>query len=187
MEDRELVQRVVADDDLEAFALLVRRHQAKVYRLAVSILGPGAEGEAEDVAQEALLRAYRELDGFRGDARFTTWLYRIARNLAVDAVRRPHRRRPHVGLDAVTQHSAPAHTGPEERAIADERAGRVEDCVRRLPPRWQATFRLHYWLGHTVEETADLLGQPAGTVKSHLHRGRRLLARCLEDRQQEST
>lgn len=180
MDDRELVRKTVEEDDLDAFAALVRRHQQKVYRLAVSILGPGAEAEAEDVAQEALLRAYRRLPRFRREARFTTWLHRITRNLAIDALRRPRRRRPHVGIEALA--SLPTHScsDPEQAAIDQQRARDVERCVRRLPPRWQATFRLHYWLGHSIDEIAELLDQPPGTVKSQLHRGRRLLARCLE-------
>jgi RNA polymerase sigma-70 factor (ECF subfamily) len=180
MDDRELVRRVVEQDDLDAYGVLVRRHQAKAFRLALSVLGPGSEAEAEEVAQDALLRAYRELPGFRGDARFTTWLYRITRNLAVDAARRPHRSRPHVGIESLAGQPSRSQPGPDDLAIRAQRARRVERCIQRLPPRWQATFRLHYWLGHSVAEIAELLGQRPGTVKSHLHRGRRLLARCLE-------
>lgn len=180
MNDRALVREVVERDDREAFAELVRRHRDKAFGLAISTLGPGAEAAAEDVVQEAFLRAYRRLPGFRGEARFTTWLYRIVRNLAIDRLRRPRQSRPHVD-EAVLSRRAAVEGDPQRALLVAERARRIEACLRRLPRKWQACFRLHYWMDCSTREIGEMLDMPRGTVKSYLFRGRELLAACLEE------
>lgn len=175
--DEALVIRFCDRGDASAFDTLVRRHRDPVFRVAVSVLGPGGEAEAEEVAQETFLRVHHALPTFRRDARFGTWLYRIAFNQALNAKARV--RLPRVPLTAVGEVPDP---GPEPGAtVADlGRRQALDASIARLPEVYQSALRLHYWLGHTVAEIADLLGVPPNTVKSYLHRARLSLRAHLE-------
>ena len=164
------------------FERVVASEKERVFRVALSVLGPGRESEAEDVAQEAFVRAFRALPGFRGESRLSTWLYRLAFNLAVDH-RRAAGRRPATAGDEATA-ALPARdpaSDPYRTSQGAERRRAVRDALDALPEDQRAVLHLHYWLGHTVREIAELLGLPAGTVKSHLHRGRERLGKELAD------
>ncbi len=181
MENEErLVERATAGDDA-AFAELVRRYRERVFRLAVSVLGRAFVAEAEEVTQEVFLRAYRALPSFRGEARFGTWLYRIAFTQAVNLKARVRFRAPHVSDAALAGLPSPDRAVPDR--LDDARRARVlADCIADLPDVYQAALRLHYWMGESVADSAELLGIPENTVKSYLHRARRLLHVMLEQR-----
>jgi RNA polymerase sigma-70 factor (ECF subfamily) len=166
-----------------AFEELVAREKERVFRVALSVLGPGCEAEAEDVTQEVFVRAYRSLPSFRGESRLSTWIYRLAFNLAVDHRRRLGRRREDGDPDRAEAlpDSAPAGD-PYRAARQDERSRAVRRALARVSEERRAVLHLHYWMGHTVAEIGELLGLPAGTVKSHLHRAREALREELEDR-----
>ena len=157
------------------FEELVASQKERVFRVALSVLGPGRESEAEDVAQEAFVRAYRALPGFRGESRLSTWVHRLAFNLAVDH-RRAAGRRPigAAGSGGGVGEEAMARLPARDPGSDPYRASR--DAERR-----RAVLHLHYWLGCTVREIGDLLDLPPGTVKSHLHRGRERLGKELAD------
>lgn len=167
----------------EAFADLVRAEKDRVFRVALSVLGPGRAADAEDVAQEVFVRAHRALPSFRGESRVGTWLYRLAFNRAVDH-RRRLRRRAEAPLEEPGAAAVPPAAGggsdPYRAARGAEEARAVRRALARLPDRERAVLHLHYWLGHTVGEIGELLGLPDGTVKSHLHRGRERLRKELE-------
>lgn len=167
----------------EAFADLVRTEKDRVFRVALSVLGPGRAADAEDVAQEVFVRAHRALPSFRGESRVGTWLYRLAFNRAVDH-RRRLRRRAEAPLEETGAETALPAAGAGEDPYRASRRAEVARAVRcalgRLSDRERAIVHLHYWLGHTVTEIGELLGLPAGTVKSHLHRGRERLRKELE-------
>lgn len=168
----------------KAFADLVRTEKDRVFRVALSVLGPGRAADAEDVAQEVFVRAHRALPSFRGESRVGTWLYRLAFNRAVDHRRRLRRRAEapleEPGAERVEPAAAGAGSDPYRAARGAEEARAVRRALARLPDRERAVLHLHYWLGHTVAEIGELLGLPAGTVKSHLHRGRERLRKELE-------
>jgi RNA polymerase sigma-70 factor (ECF subfamily) len=167
---------------LRAFERVVAGEKERVFRVALSVLGPGRESEAEDVAQEAFVRAFRSLSGFRGESRLSTWLYRLAFNLAVDHRRAVGRRPATVGDEAmaVLPASDPG-SDPYRASRGAERDRAVRAALDVLPEDQRAVFHLHYWLGHTVREIGELLDLPPGTVKSHLHRGRERLGKELAD------
>jgi len=168
-------------DERARFDDLVRSQKDRVFRVALSVLGPGREAEAEDVAQETFVRVFRALGSFRGESRLSTWVYRTAFNLAVD-----HRRRLGRSPETADDEAALAlpATGPGSdpyRASREaERARAVRAAFGALSEEQRSALHLHYWMGHTVAEIGELLDLPAGTVKSHLHRGRERLARELE-------
>jgi RNA polymerase sigma factor (sigma-70 family) len=179
--DEALVARCRDQGDQEAFAELVHRYRGPVFRLAVSILGQGFAAEAEDVTQDVMLRVHHGLASFRGEAKFGTWIYRIAFNQAVNLKARVRYRAPHVN-DAVLDGTASPDDDPFDRLQAARRRQAVLECVTELPDVYQSALRLYYWMGTSVTEIAALLDVSDNTVKSYLHRARRLLHALLDER-----
>lgn len=164
-----------------AFAELVRRYRDKVFRLAVSILGQEFSPEAEDVAQDVMLRVHHSLRTFRGEAQLGSWIYRITFNHALNVKDRVRFRAPHV-TDAVLDARPSTGRDPHEQLQDARRQAAVLACVAELPEVYQSALRLHYWLGATMAEIATMLDTPENTVKSYLHRARLLLHAMLTAR-----
>jgi RNA polymerase sigma-70 factor (ECF subfamily) len=179
--DEWLVERCRESADDGAFAGLVRRYRGPVFRLAVSILGQEFAPEAEDVAQDVMLRVHHSLRSFRGEARFGSWIYRIAFNQALNLKARTRYRAPHVS-DQVLAATPSRDPGPHAQLQDEWRQRAVRACVSELPEVYQAALRLHYWLGASVSDIAVMLDAPENTVKSYLHRARRLLHAMLAER-----
>lgn len=164
-----------------AFAELVRRYREPVFRLAVSILGQEFAPEAEDVAQDVMLRVHHALRSFRGESKFGSWIYRIAFNQALNVKARARYRAPHLGEQSLETTASP-DPGPHEQLHEARRKKAVLACVSELPDVYQSALRLHYWLGASMAEIAEMLDAPENTVKSYLHRARRLLHAMLTER-----
>lgn len=178
-----LVRRCRQAGDEAAFDEIVRRYQSSVFRLALSVLGPGADTDAEDVAQEVFLRAHRQMASYRGLSGLGTWLYRITFNLAVDRRRLARWSKPHVTDEAMDEAGvSAAPRDPCDLAADDERARLIQCILDRLPTAARTVLHLHYWLGSSVDEIADMLRMPSGTVKSWLHRGRQMVSAQLRAR-----
>jgi RNA polymerase sigma-70 factor (ECF subfamily) len=178
--DEELVTRSIGGD-ADSFNQLVLRWERPIYALAYRVIG--REEDARDVCQETFLRAFRALSGFRGQAKFSSWLYRIALNLCRDWVRR-ERRTPIV--------SVPDDIDVMELAVAHEPSGSIEDLVARkeltriveramarLPEEQRTAIILKEYHGLTFQEIADLVGCPLSTVKTRLYQGLAVLRREL--------
>ena len=180
-DDEDILRRLRDSGDPELFGLLVDRHRAAVMRLALAVLGPRHAADAEDVAQEVFVRAWRGLPAFRGESAFATWLHRIAWNLARDH-RRGAARRPVAVAGEERAEASTAGEPPSERLVRAARARIVRGCVEELPGPYRVALHLHYWLEAPVEEIAALLDVPSGTVKSYLSRGRVRVDRLLRRR-----
>jgi RNA polymerase sigma-70 factor (ECF subfamily) len=178
--DAQLVART-QNGDQEAFAALVRRHSARVHRLAASILGRDFTTDAEDVAQDVFVKVHHAIMSFRGEAEFSSWVYRIAFNRALNLKERVRFRRPHLN-DMVLESFASALPGPDKLAETRERDMVLEECIFTLPEIYQSALRLYYWLGSGMDEVAELLGVPENTAKSYLHRARRKLHELMKER-----
>ena len=173
--DDELVRRTV-DGDLGSFERLVERHGEVVIRVARRMVGPG---EAEDVGQDALLRAFHRLGDFRGEAPFRAWLLRITHNAALDHLRR---RRPEpVDPEAVASEGdrEPAERHPAERLELRERVERLESKLRLLPPAHRAVLVLRDVEGLSYDEISSVTDTPLGSVKGRIHRARNELIDLL--------
>jgi RNA polymerase sigma-70 factor (ECF subfamily) len=179
--DEWLIARCRESADEAAFAELVRRYQAPVFRLVVSILGQAFAADAEDVAQDVMVRVHQALGTFRGESKVGTWIYRIAFNQALNVKARARYRAPHVA-DEVLDSAASGDRDPHERLHDARRDRAVLECVSELPEVYQSALRLHYWLGASMSQIADMLDVPENTVKSYLHRARRLLHAMLAER-----
>jgi RNA polymerase sigma-70 factor, ECF subfamily len=178
--DSRLVARAQAGDE-DAFAELFRGHMDRVFRLALSILGRGSEAEAEDVAQEVFVRVHSALKSFRGDAKVSSWIYRITFNQALNVKARARHRRPHLDESALSD-TASAEPGPHSVVETAQRDRALSECIQGLPEAYPSALHLYYWLGSSVGEVAALLDVPENTVKSYLHRARQLLDGMLKER-----
>jgi RNA polymerase sigma-70 factor (ECF subfamily) len=152
-----------------------------VFRLALSILGQEFIPEAEDVAQEVFLKVHHAIQTFRGEAEFSSWIYRITFNQAVNLKQRVRFRSPHED-DTVLHHTAASDPSPELQLQTAQRDQVLAECIATLPEVYQSTLRLYYWLDAGVAEVAELLGVPENTAKSYLHRARLLLHGMLKER-----
>jgi RNA polymerase sigma-70 factor, ECF subfamily len=183
-DDLEVV-RAVLDGDREAFRTLVDRESAPVVRVCYRVLGNMEE--AEDVAQEAFVSAYRSLASWRGDGPFGAWLARIAVRLAV---RHAGRRkavswiRPmgDVDLDPIAAIPAGPRTQPELALLQAERASAMRRALASLDEPYREVVALRFFGERSLEEIASLTGRPLGTVKTHLRRGLLRLRDGLEPR-----
>ena len=178
--DEDLVARSVAGDT-DSFNELVRRWDRPIYALAYRQIG--REEDARDVCQETFLRAYRALGGFRGQAKFSSWLYRIALNLCRDWLRR-ERRAPMVqvpeDVDVADLVAARAPVESFEEHVARRALGRaVRRALARLPEEQRTVIVLKEYHGLTFQEIAELVGCPLSTVKTRLYQGLVVLRRQL--------
>ena len=178
--DSQLVVRAQRGEQ-QAFAELVRRYRSLVFRLAVSILGKEFIPEAEDVAQEVFLKVHDAIGSFRGEAEFSSWIYRIAFNQAVNLKARVRFRSPHAD-ETVLHRTVSPGPGPYRQAETAQRDRALAECIQTLPEVYQSALRLYYWLGAGVAEVAELIGVPENTAKSYLHRARQLLHGMLKER-----
>lgn len=185
LSDRELVDRAKAGD-LEAFGQIVRRHQARIHRLALHMLRD--KSEAEDVAQETFIRAYQAIARFDGRSEPFTWLYRIAVNLALNAIRarKTSRRAGDASdprLEALIAESGPS-SAADPRADAASRQEYAALCegIDSLSETLRTTLILVCVDGRSHEEAAEILGAPEGTIAWRVHEARRKLRELMKAR-----
>jgi RNA polymerase sigma-70 factor (ECF subfamily) len=178
LSDEEVVGRVLAGDT-SLFEILMRRYNQRLFRVARGILTD--DTEAEDVMQEAYVRAFRELAGFRGEARFATWLTRIA---AHEALARARKRRRLVSITGGGEPPDPPDhaSGPEQELENRELHGILRTAVEALPDPLRAVFCLREIEGLSSEQTADALGITAENVRVRLHRAKLSLRQKLDER-----
>ena len=167
--------------DLDSFNQLVLRWERPIYALAYRVIG--REEDARDVCQETFLRAFRALKGFKGQAKFSSWLYRITLNLCRDWIRR-ERRQPIAqapeGVDLLDLASEVTPSESIEELVARREMGRaVAKAMAELPDEQRTAIILKEYHGLTFQEIADLLDCPLSTVKTRLYQGLTVLRRQL--------
>ena len=178
-DDRELVAASKAGNQ-DAFAQLVQLHQRRVFGLVFRVLQQYEE--ASEVTQETFLAAWQGLPSFRGDARFSTWLYRIAYNCCLKQL---EQRRRDQALRAAVQaeqsfHEVNCDEPATEQLEVRERQALVREHLSLLPAKYRIVLILRHLQEMTYEEMADILTIPIGTIKTHLFRARNLLKERLE-------
>jgi RNA polymerase sigma-70 factor (ECF subfamily) len=181
--DEEVVERVLAGET-ELFEILMRRYNQRLYRVARAILVD--DGEAEDVMQDAYVRAYAHLGQFAGRSRFATWLTRIAVHEALARARRGRRL---VQIDDLSPRKeaamnllSSAERGPEQQAIQRDLQSVMEAAIAALPDSFRSVLMLRDVEGLSTAEAAECLGISEALVKTRLHRARAALRREMEDR-----
>ena len=190
MNNEQDIRRRAQQGDSEAFSLLVEAYQTQVYRLALRMCG---EAAADDVTQEAFLAAWQGLAFFRGEASFSTWLYRLVSNACVDLLRREGRRRAsaaidwlrrekrHRGMDDVTELELPDDgPGPQDQAEQAEAQQTVRRALSRLSEEHRQVLLLRYMQELDYAEIAAALEISEGTVKSRISRAKMRLRELLD-------
>jgi RNA polymerase sigma-70 factor (ECF subfamily) len=180
--DEELVARS-RGGDLDSFNQLVLRWERPIYALAYRVIG--REEDARDVAQETFLRAFRALGGFKGQAKFSSWLYRITLNLCRDWMRR-ERRTPvsqaPEGVDIIELAGEGEPAESIDDVVARKQLGRaVEKAMAMLPEDQRTAIIMKEYHGLTFQEIADLLDCPLSTVKTRLYQGLSVLRKQLHE------
>jgi RNA polymerase sigma-70 factor (ECF subfamily) len=161
--------------EMPAFEKLVRRYQADVWRLSFHLIRD--EDLASDITQEAFVRAYRNLKRYRGEARFTTWLFSIARNCAIDEMRRNQRR------TRIRDRFRAERPKPEsDVSLSIE----IREAVAALDHELREPLVLIDMFGMSYSEVSGISGVPVGTIKSRMHRARSILARELRPESSEA-
>ena len=182
MQDAQLVEKAVAGDG-EAFRQLVERYQRPVYGLLLRMVR--RPPLAEDLAQETLVKAYRALATFDRSRQFSSWLFKIAHNTAIDHLRK---KRPQTlpletpeddRLDPLALLATPESESPEARARGRDLAEALQEVLMALRPDYREVVLLRHQQGLPYEEIAQILELPLGTIKTHLHRARGQMAKAL--------
>ena len=171
--------RAAAKGDIDAFETLLGLYQNKVYGLALRMCG--SEEDAWDAAQEAFLAAWRALPGFRGESGFSTWLYRLTANAAIDCLRREKKRRGELSIEGgeLPLSLPDAGPSPQEAAEGGELRAAVNAALARLTDQHRTVLILRELQELSYEEIAGALGLDLGTVKSRISRARKALRKIL--------
>ena len=180
-EQIDLLARRAQAGDRAALAALVQSQQRYVYSIALGVMKEPAD--AADMTQEAFMRVMRSLHSYRGETRFTTWLYRVVTNVCLDGLRR--RGRPVEPLDAV-EDDGPSEvvdpdrwSRPDEQVELRESAAEVRAALADLPAAQRLALTLHYFEDMRYEDVATVMNVPLNTAKSHIRRGKERLASLL--------
>ena len=178
LDEHELIQKA-GRGDAYAFEQLMAAHENKMYAVALRMCGN--REDAQDCLQEAMVRVYRALSGFKGQSSFSTWVYRITMNSCLDELRR-RKNRMTSSLDAMLENGfAPSDDGdtPEQSSLRSEQRRALERAIRELPEDMRAAIVLRDVQGLSYEEIAQALEANVGTIKSRISRGREKLRGVL--------
>ena len=181
MDEARLIERAT-HGDAQAFNDLMAMHERRMYAVAFRMCG--VKEDAEDCLQEAMLRVYRSISGFKAQSSFGTWVYRITMNTCLDELRR-RKNRPSASLDDMLDAGwspADKREGPEQRAVRSELRLALEGLIRELPEDMRAAVVLRDIQGLSYEDIARALDANVGTIKSRISRGRVKLREKIQER-----
>jgi RNA polymerase sigma factor (sigma-70 family) len=165
MTDNELVEEV-RDGKRQAFTELMRRHQQKIYWVARRIVGSHAD--ADDIVQETFIKAFMSLGDFRGDASFSTWIYRIAVNMSLNTLRKNHILT-YVRESELAQKIFASKESPDDQVRAEQLETLIEQAIAELPDKQRAVFVMRFYDELTYEEIAAVLKTSIGGLKANYH------------------
>jgi RNA polymerase sigma factor (sigma-70 family) len=181
LKDFELIDEATQHNNEQAYAQLMDRYKKPVYHMILKMVRN--VDDAEDLTIEAFAKAFRSLHRFKKDYTFSTWLFRIATNNAIDFIRKKKISTMSLDTsysddngDAVSMEVEDENLNPQEEAIKAQKIELIQMFVTKLPARYQKLVRLRYFKEYSYEEIADELGAPLGTVKAQLHRARELMS-----------
>ncbi|WP_162341417.1 RNA polymerase sigma factor [Cyclobacterium salsum] len=180
LEDFELIDKAVREKDQQAYASLMKRYKKAVYFMILKMIRDA--DDAEDLTMEAFAKAFRNLHKFKKDYTFSTWLFRIATNNAIDFIRKKKLKTMSLnntmtddGGNSVTIDIEDDDNNPQDEYIKSQRKEMVRLFVSKLPAKYRKLVKLRYFDELSYDEIAAELGKPLGTVKAQLHRSRELL------------
>lgn len=177
--DAELVERAAAGRE-ESFAELVRRYQRPIIAYVYRIVGD--YDAALDLAQEVFIKVYGSLGRYRTEYKFSTWIYRIAHNAAIDHLRRVAARDAREEVERRERHLRSSALNPEQERERNERRAEIEAVVDQLPPAYRELIILRHAHDLSYEEIAEVTALPLGTVKNRIFRAREMMRRMFIER-----
>ncbi|MBL6448700.1 sigma-70 family RNA polymerase sigma factor [Fulvivirga sp. 29W222] len=189
LEDFRLIDQAVKEGDEQAFAMLMERYKRPVYHMILKMVRN--VDDAEDLTIEAFAKAFKNLHRFKKDYTFSTWLFRIATNNAIDFIRK--KRLETMSLDtsftddngeAVQIDVEDKNLNPQEETIKSQKIELIQMFVTKLPAKYQRLVRLRYFQEFSYEEIATELDAPLGTVKAQLHRARELMYDLVKNKKE---
>ena len=179
MQGDELLLRRACKGDVQAFEELMQSHESRIYAIALRMMGN--REDAQDCAQEAMVRIYRAMGSFKGQSALATWIYRITMNTCLDELRRRKARKV-TSLDSLVDNGwSPTDTGdtPEEHGLRVEKQNAHNQAIQSLPDDMRAAIILRDVKGYSYDEIASILDANVGTIKSRISRGREKLREIL--------
>ena len=179
MQGDELLLRRACKGDVQAFEELMQSHESRIYAIVLRMMGN--REDAQDCAQEAMVRIYRAMGSFKGQSALATWIYRITMNSCLDELRRRKARKV-TSLDSLVDNGwSPTDTGdtPEEHGLRVEKQNALNQAIQSLPDDMRAAIILRDVKGYSYDEIASILDANVGTIKSRISRGREKLREIL--------
>lgn len=166
------------EGDTNAFAALVDRYKDMVFTLSLKMLQN--REEAEEAAQDTFIKTYKSLNRFKGDSKFSTWIYKITYNNCLDRLKKQKRNRPVVAIDEFTEHQVKSLMNVLETIEENERKEMIKNCLDLLPAEESFLLTLYYFNENSLKEISSIIGINENNVKIKLFRSRKKLAGILK-------
>lgn len=176
-DDQNLIN-AISNGDTVAYAQLVNRYKDLVYTLALRMLKH--KEEAEEVAQDTFIKVFKSLDKFKGDAKFSTWIYRVAYNTCLDRIKKNKKHFNDIAIDEITFNKLDTIDNALDNLIKVEKHQLLKKCINKLPEESSAIITLFYFEELSLDEISKIINVEANTVKVKLFRARKKLAIILE-------
>lgn len=167
----------ILNGETHAFSFLVDRYKDLVFSLALGMLKH--KEEAEEVAQDTFVKVYKSLRKFKGDSKFSTWIYRVAYNTCLDRIKKNKRQQATVEINEYTEHQIRSIDSALDHLETKERVAAIQECLSKLPSKDSFILTLFYFEALSLEEIAEIVGLKANHVKVKLFRSRKKLATIL--------
>ena len=178
-EDQYYINQII-DGDSNAFAVLVDRYKDLVYTLAIRMLKN--REEAEEVSQDTFIKVYKSLSKFKGDSKFSTWIYKVAYHTCLDRIKKNKRTQNVVGIDEFTEHQVKTIDDALEHLEQAEQNQMIKNCIELLPSDDSFLLTLYYFEELSLDEISKIVGITANHVKVKIFRSRKKLATILKER-----
>lgn len=176
--DENILIEAINNGDTRAYAQLVDRYKDLVYTLALRMLKH--KEEAEEVAQDTFIKVFKSLDKFKGDSKFSTWIYKVAYNTCLDNIKKNKKHLNNVAIDEYTFNKLDTIDNALDNIIKEEKSALIKNCINKLPEDSSALLTLFYFEELSLDEISKIINIEANTVKVKLFRARKKLAVILE-------
>ncbi len=177
--DQIIINQII-DGDTNAFSVLVNRYKDLVFTLALRMLKN--REEAEEVSQDAFIKVYKSLEKFKGDSKFSTWIYKVTYNTCLDRLKKNRKRFNDVAIDEFTENKLISIDNALDSLVEGERKQTIQDCLNLLTNEDSFLLTLYYFEEQSLDEIAAVVGLAANNVKVKLFRSRKKLATILKSR-----
>lgn len=177
-DDQHYINQVLAGNT-QVFAVLVDRYKDLVFTLALRMVKD--REEAEEVSQDTFIKVFQKLDKFKGESKFSTWIYKVTYNTCLDRIKTYKKKYNTVGIDEFTEHHVKTTGTAFDTLVAQEQTEHIKKCMNLLPSEDSFLLSLFYFEEQSLDEIAKVIGITANNVKVKLYRSRKKLASILKD------